>query len=153
MKQTVFAIIFFAFSLHSFGQGVAFPFEKANEHSILISELEQTYQSAIHTDTTLAVFKSKDQENTLVGAYQKLVKDLHKFLKKNNFYWTKPTRCFQRIYFDKNGKIDYFIYDFKQEVPQDEKQEFDRLLNEFIQKYEFGAKAPVKFSQCSPIVY
>lgn len=38
--------------------------------------------------------------------------------------------------------------------PSEEVQaEFQRLLNLFIQDYQFSLKADVRFAQCSPVLY
>ncbi|HLN95831.1 MAG TPA: hypothetical protein VK183_09350, partial [Flavobacterium sp.] len=76
----------------------------------------------------------------MANAYTKLLQDFGRHLNENRFYWDKPTRCFNRIYFSPDGTIDYFLYQFSgktaDEKPSGAQQEvFKRLLNEFIAKY------------------
>ena len=73
---------------------------------------DNSYASAIRSDTSLAVFKTEKVKEALPLAYFKLLQDLGVFLSTNNFLWMKPTRCFNRIYFSPNGSIDYFLFNF-----------------------------------------
>ncbi|MBI3501608.1 MAG: hypothetical protein HY063_07425 [Bacteroidetes bacterium] len=90
--------------------------------------------------------------------YIQLLQGFGKFLSTNNFTWDKPTRCFNRIYFNSDGTIDYFLFNFlgktAEDKPSEEKQkEFQRLLNLFIKDYKFPLTAKIKFAQCSPTTY
>jgi hypothetical protein len=130
----------------------ALSFSEAKEKNIRVSLLDSTYASGIHSDTSLAVFKNNQDE--FISAYQQLLKDLGKYLEANDFAWEKPTKGFNRIYFNEKGKIDYFLYSFRpdQLTPEKEKR-FGELLNKFIADYQFPLKAKVKFAQCSPVTY
>ena len=90
-------------------------------------------------------------------AYIKLLQDFGKFLTNHNFKWDKPTKCFNRIYFNVDGTIDYFLYNFlgKQEdkLSEEGQKEFNELLNQFIKEYKFTMTSKIKFSQCSPTTY
>jgi hypothetical protein len=130
----------------------AMTFNEAKANNIRTSYLDSVYLSGMHSDTSLAVFKSNQDE--YIGAYQKLLQDLGKYLKANNFMWDKPTKGFNRIYFDKNGKIDYFLYNFRpNQLTIEQEKEFDELLNKFIMDYNFPLKAQTGFAQCSPVTY
>lgn len=68
--------------------------------------------------------------------------------------------CFQRIYFAPDGKIDYFIYNFKLKntdpkllISEEKEQKFKLLLLLFVSEYTFAAKAKERFAQCSPTTY
>ncbi len=128
----------------------AFPFKDAQLHGVEISELDSLYKSAIHSDSTLAVFQ--DQE-AVMKAYTQLLQDFGTFLYKHDFIWDHNVNSFNRIYFAPNGRIDYFIYTFRMELSDDQAKRFDELLNQFIAKYRFPLKAKVKFAQCSPVTY
>jgi hypothetical protein len=153
MKNTLLFLILLASITISFAQ-VAMTFKNAEAKGKSFRHLDSLYKSAVHIDVNLTVFKSQEEQAELQKAYVGLVKDLAAFLKSNNFKWEKPTRCFNRIYFNSNGTIDYFLYNFSadQIVPEKEK-EFDRLLNLFIKNYRFSLNAKERFAQCSPIKY
>ena len=114
-------------------------------------KLDSLYKSGIHTDTTIAVFKNQE---VYIAAYQEFIFQLADFLAKNNFKWGKEVRCFNKIYFSKEGTVDYFLYNFKEgQLSDEQKVIFATLLQRFIEDAQFGLKADVPFSQCSPIKY
>lgn len=116
--------------------------------------LDNSYKSAVHSNPDSAVFKSPEEQTELQKSYVRLIRDLSSFLKSNNFKWEKPTKCFNRIYFNATGKIDYFLYDFpKDQIAPEKEKEFGRLLNLFAEEYKFPLKANENFAQCSPIKY
>jgi hypothetical protein len=143
--------------LHVFGQHQGLTFQDAEKQGISIKHLDSIYKSAVHSDASLAVFKTEPEQEALQQAYVKLLQDLGKFLSDNKFKWEKPTRCFNRIYFSATGTIDYFLFNFlgKSEDKPNEliEKEFQRLLNLFISDYKFPLTAKIKFAQCSPTTY
>ena len=147
----VFLLIPIAFSnVHS--QQLAVSFQYALDRGISVDSLDKTYMSALNSDTTLAAFNGREQE--FIQGYTSLLKDLGKFLKANDFNWEKTTRCFNRIYIDKSGKIDYFLYHFKEgELTPEKQAQFAKLLTEFIKTYKFPLTNTVPFAQCSPVQY
>lgn len=157
IKRLFIITIFLIVYLSIFSQNLGFSFQEAEKHGISIKNLDDIYQNAVHTDTSLAVFRTADEQIIMQQEYIKLLQDFGKFLSENNFTWDKPTRCFNKIYFDSDGTIDYFLFNFlgeENEKPSKEKQkEFERLLNLFIKDYKFALTAKTKFSQCSPTTY
>ena len=140
--------------ISSNAQNKALTFKQAELEGKSYIHLDSLYKSAIHSNEKMAVFKSEKEQLELKKAYQSLIFDLSKFLSKSNFKWGKTTRCFNRIYFNKNGKIDYFLFNFPEgEIANEKEKEFSRLLNIFIKKKKIQLKAKEKFAQCCPIKY
>jgi hypothetical protein len=108
-KINFISTVFLAACLHVFGQHQGLTFQDAEKQGISIKHLDGIYKSAVHSDTSLAVFKTETEQEALQQGYVKLLQDLGKFLSDNNFKWEKPTRCFNRIYFSAEGTIDYFF--------------------------------------------
>ncbi len=159
MKRIIVLILVLS-SIASCAQQKVFSIEDARNKGLSIEELDKKYTSAVHSDTTKAVFKSAEKQAKLQESYVKLLTDFNHFLAKNNFKWKNKTRCFQRIYFAPNGTIDYFIYNFnlKNALPdtiptEKEQEEFNRLLSLFVKDYVFDLHAAVPFAQCSPTSY
>ena len=156
-KNISFLTLLLMFCFNSFGQHLGMTFQTAEKQGITIQHLDSIYKSALHADTSQAVFKTDSEQVNLQKAYIKLLQDFGKFLSYNNFKWDKPTKCFNRIYFNADGTIDYFLYNFlgKQEdkLSEERQKEFNELLNQFIKEYRFTMTAKVKFSQCSPTTY
>lgn len=149
MKKIIF-ILSILIKVQTFSQ-LVITFEKAGEQNLRGEHMDSIYHSGIQADSTLSVFRENEEE--YIKAYEQLLQDLGKYLKANEFKWEEPTKGFNRIYFNENGKIDYFIYSFRTELSEEQKQKFDSLLNQFIKDYQFPLKASCKFAQCSPVTY
>jgi hypothetical protein len=156
-KTNLMITILLTTCLQTFGQHLGLTFQNAEKQGISIQHLDSIYTSAVHSDTSLAVFKTEKEHEALQQAYFKLLQDLGEFLSKNNFKWEKPTRCFNRIYFNSDGTIDYFLFNFlgktEDKPTENSEKEFQRLLNIFISDYKFSLNAITKFAQCSPTTY
>ncbi len=128
-------------------------FQEAKEQGITMEKLDSTYTNAIHSDSTVyAIFRG--QEDEFYNAYIEVLKELASYLKKNEYLWEKPTWCFHKIYFSKEGKIDYWLYNFRKgEITETKLKEFKILLNEFQKDFKFGLPAKDKFSQCGSATY
>jgi hypothetical protein len=151
MKTILIIIASVTINYFSYGQQ-AMTFGEAKEKGIRTSYLDSIYQNGIHSDTSFAVFKTNVDE--YMNAYQKLLQELGNYLKANDFLWTSPTKGFNRIYFAKDGKIDYFLYSFRpDQLSLIKEDRFGELLSKFILDYKFPMEAKVKFAQCSPVTY
>ena len=141
----------------SHGQQIALTFKEAEKQGISMQHLDSIYKSAVSSDTTNAVFKTTSEQDNLQQSYAKLLQDLGDYLSKSNFKWEKRTQCFNKIYFNNDGTIDYFLFFFRgneEDNPSKAQQEeFQRLLNLFIKDYKFSLTANTKFSQCGGAVY
>jgi hypothetical protein len=157
MKKVLFILLICLFPPVMSGQNLGMTFQEAEKQGLSIKHLDSLYTSAVHTNPSLAVFKTEKEQQALQQAYGKLLQDLGRFLAECKFKWEKPARCFNRIYFSPNGTIDYFLFNFigtPEDKPNLEQQKiFTGLLNRFIKEYRFGLTAKIKFAQCSPTVY
>ena len=99
-------------SCQTHGQQIGLTFQNAEKQGISIQDLDSIYASALHSDISLAVFKTESDQEAMQQSYIKLLKDLGRFLSENKFNWENPTRCFNRIYFNSDGSIDYFLFNF-----------------------------------------
>lgn len=143
----------FLFPLLTSAQKLAASFQEATEDAGLkLEQLDKEFQPAVHANPELAVFKGQEEE--FIDAYKSMLTDLAVFLKKNEFRWEKKSRCFNRIYLSAEGKIEYFLYDFRAgEISSEKEQQFKELLGKFIESYQFPLPASARFSQCSPVAY
>jgi hypothetical protein len=150
--KALFLYILFTLTMFTLQAQKAMTFEQAKASGISTQTLDSLYQSALHSDSTKSVFGKRPEE--FMKGYSQLLKDLNQYLHGHGYRWEQETRCFNRIYFNPDGSIAYFLYNLKKGVitPEKEKQ-FDTLLNGFIKTYRFPLGAPVRFAQCSPTVY
>lgn len=155
--RALFTLTLIVSSLLAVAQNKGLTFQEANEFKVGPSVLDNLYKSAIHVDSTLAVFQTEQEQQAMIEAYTKLLQDLGKFLNSNDFKWEKPTRCFNRVYFNGDGKIDYFLYNFsgneEDKSSAEVQSKFQELLNKFIADYQIDVTAKEGFAQCSPTVY
>ncbi len=151
--RTILHFILLLTPLFSCAQKIATTFQKATKNKgIRIEQLDSTYQSALNDDSTKAVFVGQEKE--FYEGYVSMLQALGKHLTANNFKWDKATRCFNRIYFNKDGEIDYFLFNFYPgQIEPDKEKEFEKLVNTFVQTYTFPLPADKKFAQCSPVTY
>ncbi len=151
MKTSIILLLIIALHFSTYGQKVL-SFSEAKDANINVEHLDSIYMSAIHVDTAQSVFKNR--ENEVGESYFELLQKLGKFLKSHNFKWEKPTKGFNRIYFNKDGGIDFFVYSFRpDQLTTEQEKKFEQLLNEFIKDYHFPLTAEVGFAQCSPVTY
>ena len=160
ISRTLMVIMLITTCLKTFAQHIGENFDDLSKHGVSIEQLDNKYKDAINVEAFKAVFQSDKEQEALIDAYYKLLEDFGNFLIKNHFVWEKQTRCFNRIYFNRNGTIDYFLYNFtthntkpEDVLPIAKQIEFKRLLNLFIQHYKIAITAKTNFAQCSPVTY
>jgi len=155
--KIIFFSIFLLLGSQIFAQKLAMTFQAAEKMGISINSLEKMYKSALHVDSSQAVFKTDAEQTRMYEAYIKLLQDFGKFLYAHQFKWEHPTRCFNRIYFNTDGTIDYFLFNFlgkpAEKLADAKEKEFTQLLNAFIKDYQIPLTAKSKFAQCSPSTY
>lgn len=147
----LFLLLLSSFALYS--QKIATSFDDAiKNRGITLEKLDDRYKSALGDDSTKAAFWGQEKE--FIAGYTSLLNDLGRYLKKNNFSWGKTTRCFNRIYINSDGRIDYFLFNFAPGTIETLKEtQFKKLVNEFIKTYNFPLKNKIAFAQCSPVKY
>lgn len=151
MKKLFLLLIWISTSVGSYGQK-GLSFEEAKEKGILTSHLDSIYASSIDADTNKGVFRNNSEE--FIAAYYKLLQDFGKYLSNHNFLWNEPTNEFHRIYFNKEGKIDYYLYSIRPNPLTTEQQKrFAELLTAFLMDYKFPLKASENFVQCGSSKY
>src|SRR5437899_754064 len=123
-----FAFLLLAFS--SFGQ-IGTTFDNAKKQGISIEKLDKEHPGGIDLlQKPKTISPGIAPEEAYGNAYNKMLQDLGTYLKKNGFKWEKPTKGFNRIYFNQNGSIAYFLYNFKTEQISTEKEkQYNTLLN------------------------
>jgi hypothetical protein len=158
LTMKFYLVLIMLITVHlSYGQPIALPFQSAEKHGISMQHLDSIYKNAVNSDTSHAIFKTDTEQEKLQQSYSKLLKDLGNYLSKNNFKWEKKTQSFNKVYFNNDGTIDYFLFIFRgnaESNPSEAQQrEFQRLLNLFIKEYIFALTANTKFTQCGGAVY
>lgn len=151
--RTILLVLFIFFSIATLNaQTVVQSIEAAEKASIDISEIEEQYDDAMNTDPEKAVFSERESE--FYDSYRQLIFDVAAHLRKNDFQFDGETRMFTRIYFNKEGAINHFFYSSGQAgFSTEQVQQFNSLLQPFLNDYQFSQVADRPFTQCSPVVY
>lgn len=151
MKRLILLIAIILLNKISNAQ-VVLNFDQREAKGIRSSQLDSIYKSGTHADSTLAVFASNPEKYYEI--YTKMLQGFGKHLTENNFIWEKPTNGFNRIYFNENGKVDYYLYSFRPgQISKEKEMEFEKLLKEYFNTYQFPLPTKEKFAQCSPVTY
>lgn len=151
MLKNVLILLLLISAKSACAQHVADTFQHAESSGYSMQELDKQYKSAIGTGNV--VFKG-DDEKRLITAYTDMLFDLNRYLNQNNFRWNSKVRIFNRVYFEPDGSISYYLVNLKPAGLDEEKQKaFVSLLSNFIQHYKIKITANTRFAQCSPVIY
>ena len=147
MKKLLLALLFTSLC----NAQTAIAFTDVEKLGTTVKQLDETYKAALGQN---GVFTTDADQQKLTTAYTDYLSAFSEFLSKNNFKWEAINNlCFNRIYMAPDGKIDYYLYQFKTPITPEMEKEFSRLLNIYIKENKFGITASVKFSQCSPVMF
>lgn len=152
MKLSITTLIL-GLSLTSFAQQCT-TFNSYEAQGGSVELLDSLYPSAMHIDSTIAVFHGREREFQI--AWITLLQEFGTHLKQNGFVWGEPTRCFNRVYFNKDGGVDTFLFNFlTDEFDPDKEKRFEELLNEYIKGYKLKLDGPAtsQFAQCGPATF
>jgi hypothetical protein len=127
--------------------------KKAETEGITIRHLDSFYRSAVHVDTTKAVFKTEKESDNLTNAYNKFLADFGTYLKENHLKWDQPSRCWNRIYFKADGTVDYYLFEFKTAIKEDQLNRFKDLFRSYASSHKLAVTATVSFAHCSSVVF
>ena len=156
-KNLLISAILFGIAFNSSGQQLGTSIQDAEKQGITIQHLDGIYKNAVGDDPSRSVFKTEAEKNAMQDAYSKLIIDLSEFLSMHHFVWENPVKCCSKIYFNSNGTIDYFLYDFpdlpEKKLPAGKDGEFNSLIKAFIKDYKFAIDIKEKFGQCSTATF
>jgi len=152
MKYITLLVLVFSASTFGYSQPVVATFDRAESMNISFAELDSLYPSAIHTDTSKAVFS--ERQDKFIDSYRSMMQKLGNFLHKNNFEWGERTTFFQRIYFNRDGKIDYYFINLRKTgFSEAKKEQLKKLLTNFSDNYKISLSTDMDFAQCSPVTF
>jgi hypothetical protein len=129
-------------------------FKQAPQKAIFIAQLDSLYPPAL--GDSLAIF-SVDEEQ-FIKAYTVFVQGFGQLLNDSNFVWpvekVGEIRGFNRIYFNTDGSVAYWIYSLKKlELSDVQQKEFERLMLCYCQINKLQYPSKQNFVQCAPVLY
>jgi hypothetical protein len=129
-------------------------FEDYERSGLHISTLDSIYAPALGPDPTTAVFADRYEE--FFSAWKQLLTDQATHLNNNGYSWGRPTQCYTRIYFNPDGTINTYLFNFRAgQISQQKQDIFKKLTTAFAKEYQLKIDNPAKskFSQCGPVTY
>lgn len=157
MKSFILSVLIVGLGLQGLiAQTRVVSFTNAKAEGLSVSDLDARYQSALHSDTGLAVFKTKEEQEQLIKSYHSIIKKIDVYHKTNGVEWRVPTRVFNRFYVGKSGDVEYYVYNFLSSSDQIDAafiQRFEQLMTTFFATHKFGIAGGTSFAQCSPVVF
>ena len=130
--------------------------KEAKEQGITTKSLDSIYPNAMDDGTGNYVFENSEDVSK---AWEKMIIDVSSYLTKKKEMRDSniDINIFQRVYFNKDGKIDYYLYTIRNlnELTENEEQVqlFIDLLNEFVRDFQFSLSADKGFSQCGSAIF
>jgi len=146
-----------ALSIATTAQTVKMPYVESIENAklagITVDGLDSVYESAVHVDNTKAVFKTEKEQDSLIKEYTVFLRGFGEFLDKHEFKWGQPTKLWNRIYFNADGTVEYYLYSFHTAISVEREKQFQELLRTYLASHKIGITGPRSFAQCSPVMY
>ncbi|HXS36160.1 MAG TPA: hypothetical protein VN721_05630 [Flavipsychrobacter sp.] len=132
-----------------FGQGKVMTVDEAEKEKIPF----KNYKVAVSISNKNAVFYG--MSDSVINSFQGMLQNILDYLDQQNFKWNDTMLVFNKVYFDKSGKIDYYTYRIlsKKGITPEQEKKFQELLTTFIQTYRFPMKGNDNFSQVSEAVF
>ncbi len=122
-------------------------FQETEKNNISIKHLDSLYLNATASGTFAGVFNGSKKFDE---AWLKFHQDLINYMAKRGIKWEKPQNCFNKIYFEADGKVAYWFFNFPKadNVPADVQEKYRNSINEFSKTEKLKIKSEAKFSQC-----
>ena len=100
---------------------------------------------------------AEDERESVINSWSNFHKKVTKFLEEENFDWEVPDstiRIYNRIYFDKDGNINYYVFNIKNpSISMEKKVEFENVLLKFSKNVQLELQRDQEFAQCGKTKY
>lgn len=126
-------------------------------NEIAYNEIKKMNLDSTYTDLLDRKNVSESEYKIVVESWYEFHKKVSQFIKKENFKWEVPDSTItilNRIYFDKSGTIDYYLFRIRNASVSAEKQtEYQKVLQKFSEEVTLNLKRVEKYAQCGKIKY
>jgi hypothetical protein len=126
-------------------------------NEIAYNEIKKMNLDSTYTDLLDRRNVSESEYKIVVESWYEFHKKVSQFIKKENFKWEVPDSTItilNRIYFDKSGTIDYYLFRIRNASVSAEKQtEYQKVLQKFSEEVTLDLKRVEKYAQCGKIKY
>ena len=121
-----------------------------------LDTLDALYGDAINVaNSAKAFFKTEAAQEAWMQHWQTLLYALGDSLIAHGINWDQKLRIFSRVYFNEQGRIDYYLYSIKETSPgypgPGLRDSLRILLNSFAKTYRMDTAIGGKVAQCGPV--
>ncbi len=152
MKKKLLYILFFMFFLE---MGNAQKPMVINSDSTACYPLDLVKMKEQYENMIDPRILSEAEIEQLVDKWIKFHKKLKKYLDEVEIQWNVPDTLIKlsiRVYFDKNGNVDYYFYTFlNKNIPWEAQRKFKEILYKFSKETNIGIRREKNFAQCGSL--
>jgi hypothetical protein len=108
-------------------------------------QLDKTHLNMLDPST------AKESHKEALKSWTDIHYGLNEFLKKEQFDWgvkSERIKIFNKIYFQKDGHVKYYVYGIHTDVPAESKAAFGKLAQQFFTTEKISLTRDVDFAQC-----
>src|ERR1051326_3027290 len=130
-------------------------FQDMEKNGVRMTQLDSLYPNAMKTTTFEGVFPEGKKLKKFDKAWGGFYEELMNYFSKSGLKWEKPTYCFNKIYFDADGNVQYWFFNFMKEdnIPADVQAKYLQGIKDFSKTHQIKIKAGTKFSQCASVTF
>ncbi|CAM1360664.1 conserved hypothetical protein [Tenacibaculum sediminilitoris] len=152
-RGLLICLLFVLFSCNKENKGIVVNLQdKIAFDEIKKLELDTKYKNLLNPE-----FTADEEYEEVRKSWINFHKQVGEILKENDFEWEikgNSIIILNKIYFNKNGEVDYMVFKVMNENVTDGKKEaYEKLLSENITKLKIDLKRKEKYAQCGKIKY
>lgn len=100
---------------------------------------------------------SENERQEVIESWSNFHKKIVAYLKESQFNWNsddKSIRINKRIYFEKDGSVNYYVFKIENlKISEETKQEFLKVLKKFVAENKIDYTKDTVFAQCGIVEY
>ncbi len=126
-------------------------------NKIALKEIRELYLDSTYTNLLDPRNVTESEYKDVTKSWTEFHKKVLKFIEEEDFKWDVPDSMItiaNRIYFDKNGTIDYYTFKIRNpSISAEKSAEYEKVLQKFCKEITLDLKRNENFAQCGNIKY
>lgn len=127
------------------------------DDDVAIRQLQNRNLDSVYMNLLNPKNVSDSEYNAVSDSWIEFHKQVSQFIDKENFKWEVPDSTItimNRIYFDKNGTIDYYAFKvMNPSVSLNKRAEYEKILQKFSRDVKINLQREENYAQCGNIIY
>jgi len=158
MKKISLIIFCISLTIFSFGQSSnKAPKVVSFENKVAFDEMKKMNLDSIYSNLLNPRNVTESEYKVVIKSWSKFHQKVSKYIKEEKFTWEVQDSIIKisnRIYFDKNGNVEYYSFRIQNpNVTPEKRLEYEKLLLKFSEKEKVDLQRDNKFAQCGNIKY